>query len=242
MDRVVSTMDEARALPSQPLPAVVVARSQTGGRGRFDRTWISPPRGGIYLTTRIPWTRPIQEAPLVTLGTAVALARLCAELRCPGISLKWPNDLLLQGRKAAGILAEMFHPADAPPQLLVGVGINVDLPPEEVERIGQPATSLRRSCGTVLDPEQVLGRFLSIWEDVDRLLERSGFPALAPEYRAWSDLEGRTFLLDGAGPEAEIVRTLSIRDDGALEVEVVPGGERRVVHGGELRPLPPPPR
>ena len=229
-------MDVARALPSELSPVTVVAQSQTAGRGRFDRVWTSPPRGGLYLTVRIPWIRPLAQAPLVSMGTALALARLSSQLGCPDIGLKWPNDLLLGRRKAAGILAEMQHPPHGIPQLLVGVGLNVSIPERTLEKVGQPATSLSSASGLDLDPEHVLEQFLALWSQVDSVLETDGFAALVDEYRAYSDLAGRRFRLAGAQGEAEDVRVVSIADDGALVVEMVPGGMRKVVHGGELLP------
>jgi BirA family biotin operon repressor/biotin-[acetyl-CoA-carboxylase] ligase len=241
LDQVVSTMDEARSLPASDLPTVVVARTQTGGRGRFDRSWVSPPEGGLYLTVRIPWNRPLAQAPIVSLGTALALARLASELGCPGISLKWPNDLLLDGRKAAGILAEMHHPPQGAPQLLVGVGINVSIGDQALRSVGQPAVSLAEACGCALELDAVLDRFLRIWEEVDRVLESGGFAAIAPDYRTWSDVAGRVFRIDGPGGTEEAVRVRAILDDGTLEVVALATGRARVLHGGELRSTAPAP-
>ena len=236
-DAVGSTMDIARALPPDPLPVTIVARSQTAGRGRFDRTWISPPSGGLYLTTGIPWTRPVAQAPLVSMGAALALARLAYQLGCPHIALKWPNDLLLSGRKAAGILAEMHQLPTGTSRLLVGIGLNVSLSEAVLSRVGQPATSLAAASGRDLIPDHVLADFLRLWSEVDRTLEERGFRALVEEFRACTDLAGRRFRLEGAGTETREVRVVSVREDGALEVEDLQG-IRRTVHGGELLPLP----
>ena len=235
-EAVGSTMDVARGLPIDPLPVTVVARSQSAGRGRFDRTWVSPPTGGLYLTTSIPWTRPLAQAPLVSMGAALALARLASQLGCPHIALKWPNDLLLSGRKAAGILAEMHQPAPSKSRLLIGVGLNISLSEAVLSQVGQPATSLCAASGRDLDPEHVLSDFLQIWSEVDRTLEEQGFPSLVEEFRAYTDLAGRRFRLEGAGTESREVRVVSVREDGALEVEDL-HGVRRTVHGGELLPL-----
>jgi len=229
-------MDVARDL-DDPDPFTVVARSQTSGRGRFDRAWTSPPEGGLYLTASIPWTRPLSQAPLVSMGTALALARLACRLGCPRITLKWPNDLLLSERKAAGILAEMHRPAPGIPRLLVGVGLNVSIPEEVLSKVGQPATSLSFASGRDLDPEGILGDFLSIWTEIDGILESSGFSALVAEYRGFTDLQGRLFRLDGAGGSPSVVRVVSVREDGSLEVEHTDTGARRSIHGGELVPL-----
>lgn len=226
-------MTVARQLPATNDPVTVVAQSQTHGRGRFDRVWVSPPEGGIYLTVRIPWiSRPLAQAPLVSLGCALALARLCRSLGIPGATLKWPNDLLLSGRKAAGILAEMIHP-EGVPHLLVGVGIDVDLPDASLQTVGQPVTTLSRQAGRALDPEQVLTGFLSEWSLVDSLLEAGGFTALVEEFRSVSDVAGRTFRLAGTGPSRR-VRVLSIQSDGSLEVQSLDTSEISILHGGEL--------
>ncbi len=228
-------MDVAREQPISDLPTTVVASSQTAGRGRFDRQWISPPSGGLYLTVRIPWTRPVREAPLVSIGAALALARLATQLGCTDIVLKWPNDLLLGGRKVAGILAEMCH-SDLVSHLLVGVGINLSIPMESLLKVGQPAVSLSEACGKEFDPSQILSRFLSIWSEIDKTLERKGFAPLAREFRSRSDLFGRQFILS-SGVEREVVEVRDIRDDGALEVQRLSSEEIDFAFAGELLSL-----
>lgn len=234
-DTVGSTMDVAKELPVSGSPTTVVATSQTSGRGRFDRTWVSPPTGGIYLTARIPWTRPFPQAPLVSIGAALALARVASDLGCLDVVLKWPNDLLVGGRKAAGILAEMFNEESAN-SLLVGVGINVSIDSSTLSKVGQPAVSLSDACGRPLDPEQVLSSFLNNWSEIDLVLETSGFAPLAREFRMRSDLPGRRFLLS-SGTGREEVEVRDIRDDGSLEIERIVSGEIEHVYGGELLPL-----
>lgn len=225
-------MDTARSAPAcAGVPLTVVAREQTSGRGRHDRTWKSPPAGGIYLTVRIPWTRPMTQAPVVSMGAALALARLARSLDCPDVVLKWPNDLLLRGAKVAGLLAEMCDTPDGP-ALLVGVGLNVTIPPIVLDQVGQPATSLRDACPEPVDMETALRRFLDVWTEIDHELERGGFPAIADEYRACSDLEGREFLL-ASGESRELVRFVRVNDDGSLTLRR-PGGGTFATFGGEL--------
>ncbi|MBK9575694.1 MAG: biotin--[acetyl-CoA-carboxylase] ligase [Fibrobacterota bacterium] len=226
-------MDVARDLPVSEDIVTVVAQTQTRGRGRFDRVWISPPQGGLYLTVRMPWrNRPLVQAPLVSLGCALALGRLCRELGIEGTTLKWPNDLLLSGKKAAGILAEMIHPQGTT-TLLVGVGIDVSLPESSLLAVGQPTTTLSVAAGIPLECEPILHRFLAIWSEVDKILEAKGFPALVDEFRTFSDAQGRTFRLAGTGP-IQRIRVRCILEDGALEVELLSTGEIRQLHGGEL--------
>lgn len=232
-DRVGSTMDVARTAPAFGKPLTVVARSQSSGRGRYDRSWVSPATGGIYLTVRIPWGRPVPQAPAVSLGTALAVAKVAREVGCPDVTIKWPNDLLLGGLKAAGLLAEMATTPDGP-SLLVGIGINVSMPRSYLDTVGQPATSLQEASGGTPDLEGVLGTFLRTWSDIDRRLETEGFRGIAEEYRAYSDLQGREFRL--ATPEAEErVRFEGITDDGALRVRRMDGSVL-TTFGGELLP------
>ena len=232
MDVVSSTMDAAREAPTcGGMPLTIVARAQTAGRGRYDRAWSSPPEGGLYLTVRIPWDRPVAQAPVVSLGAALALARLSSELGCPDVVLKWPNDLLLNGAKAAGLLAEMTETADGQ-AVLVGVGLNVATPESVLRAVGQPATSLSEACGSLVAPDDALRRFLELWTEIDITLEREGFAALADEYRSRSDLEGREFWLDGAGTR-ERVRFVRVNDDGSLSLRRA-SGEQFATFGGEL--------
>lgn len=224
-------MEVARNLPPSPLPQTVLATTQTAGRGRFDRRWVSPPEGGLYLTVRIPWNRPLAQAPLVSIGAALALARVARQVGCVDIVLKWPNDLILGGCKAAGILAEMVQ--GEPSHLLVGVGINVRIPGSALASVGQPAISLSDACGDPLDPESVLSSFLDHWSQIDHILEGQGFVALAQEFRSQSDLSGRCFLLSSGVARTE-VRVRDIKDDGSLEVEILGSGEIRCIFGGEL--------
>lgn len=232
---VSSTMDVAKSQPISTESVTVLATSQTAGRGRYDRTWTSPEAGGIYITVRIPWNRPLSQAPLVSIAAAVALAGVSSQLGCKDIVLKWPNDLMIGNRKAAGILAEMSATADGS-CLLVGVGINVSIAAETLATVGQPAVSLAEACGAQLDSERILSSFLTRWSELDAILERDGFKPLAREFRRFTDLPGRRFRLSSGASSAD-VEVRDIRDDGSLEVQYLSSGEIDAVFGGELLPL-----
>lgn len=161
VDRVDSTNRLARRIVATyatdeiPAPAfTVLALEQTAGRGRLDRSWTSPRGRGVYATRVVPLpaedegpaARALQSLPLLSgVGLARALGGLLAELS-PGretkrCALKWPNDLLVGGRKVGGVLAESLAPGGAPPVALVGVGINL-LRPSEGPQLPAGATSL----------------------------------------------------------------------------------------------------
>lgn len=230
---VTSTMDLVRQ-GDLPWNCTVVAASQTAGRGRYDRRWSSPDTGGLYLTTWIRHDRTPEGAANLSQGTALGLALLCRDLGIAGARLKWPNDLLIDGRKCAGILAECF----TGPQgmgIAVGVGINVATSPEILASVGQPATSLSHEAGQILSLRKVLRSFLAQWTRVDVALAEGGFPAIAADYRSFSDLPGRLFR-HSTGKDEEPVRVVGISDQGALMIEPVAGGRIRTVWGGELLP------
>lgn len=118
---ITSTQDEARGLP---IGSIVVAEEQTAGRGRLDRTWTAPP-GSALLASFV-----VEPNPLASIAAGVAAAEACgAEVR-----LKWPNDLLLDGRKLGGILVE-----GSPGRMVIGIGINLTWGPPEAARLSGTA-------------------------------------------------------------------------------------------------------
>jgi BirA family biotin operon repressor/biotin-[acetyl-CoA-carboxylase] ligase len=126
----------------EPHGAVVLAEEQTGGRGRAGRTWISEKSAGIYCTLLLRPAIPPAHAPLLTLVAGLAARDAVAEELDSAPDIRWPNDLLIGGRKFAGILTEMHAEPDRVHYAVVGMGINVNnskMPPE----LAQIATSLR---------------------------------------------------------------------------------------------------
>lgn len=152
---------------------VLVAEHQAAGRGRMDRTWISPPRAGLTVSVLVRPDVPAARRSWLPLLTGVALAESVSELTGVRASLKWPNDLLAaDGRKLAGILAEAVTPPDGPGAVVVGVGLNVSTTAGELPETG---TSLAVVAGRPVDRGPVLLAFL-------RALER--------RYRAWVEVLG----------------------------------------------------
>ena len=229
-DSLDSTNDALRRLAADGAAdgTVVLADEQTAGRGRWGRSWHSPPGRGLHLSVLFRPASPPRDAVRWTLAAAVAACEACRELTgCP-VEIKWPNDLLIQGRKVAGILAEL-RSGRASSELVVGIGINVDHRPEDFPReLAGRATSLRMASGRPdLDREilavELLRRLASAvdrlsrgewapiarrWEELapaayDRRVRVARGPAVAP-------CEGQTAGLDASG--ALRVR----RDDGTI--------------------------
>jgi len=126
----------------QPEPGTIVAlaEAQTAGRGRRGRSWQSPPCAGVWLSVRHVFEDGVRALGLLGLATAVACARGIESCAGVGVGLKWPNDLMLDGRKLGGILVELGGEAEGPCEAVVGVGVNVY--PPAAASLDQPAVGL----------------------------------------------------------------------------------------------------
>jgi BirA family biotin operon repressor/biotin-[acetyl-CoA-carboxylase] ligase len=159
-DTVGSTNDLAARLGDEGADegAIVVADEQTSGRGRLGRTWASPPGAGLYVSAVL---RPGAHAmPLVTIAAGVALSEGVEAATGLSTQVKWPNDLLVSGRKLAGILAERRTPDRGSPYVVLGFGINV-LPAAYPPDVAARATSLESELGRAVDRGLVLAECLS---------------------------------------------------------------------------------
>ena len=246
-----STNDECLRLAAvgEPHGTVVVADRQTAGRGRHGRPWSSPPGTGLYASLLI--RLPVGESPksevrsptLLPLVAGIAAARAIADaagLRADGadgdIALKWPNDVLLHGRKLAGILVEGAFGPDGF-DAAVGLGVNVstlpqDLPPRAI----YPATSILAETGIAVDREALLQAWLA---EMDAALALWQSPdGAARIVAAWNALDvnaGRAVSIALAAdvPGGEVVEgvDLGIAPTGALRLRLASGEVREIVAG-----------
>ena len=175
-----STNDEARRrLGLGQIPTWVLAEEQMKGRGRRGRNWISP-KGNFYASLVYEPQAPIAEFAQRSFIAALSLwDALVAEGDVPGLSMKWPNDVLLDGRKLAGILLETEGRA-----LIVGIGINLaNAPkPEELDAGALASVTLLEATGAVIGPESLLDHLASIYAGWEAVLSQQGF---APVRDAW---------------------------------------------------------
>ena len=146
--------------PGHVTRTVVVAEKQTAGRGRLGRSWISMSGVGLYLTIVLRPDIPCHLAPLLTLGTALAAHDAIERTSGLEVDIKWPNDLLVGGKKVCGVLSELHAELDRVRSLIIGVGVNINHNeiPEEIREIG---TSLRIESGRNHSRIEILVDFLS---------------------------------------------------------------------------------
>ncbi len=217
-------------------PIMLVAKRQTGGVGRFGRAWASP-AGGLWCTIVWPVQRDLARA-LDGLGLRLALAcarsiehELAAHGRSADVRIKWPNDVLIDGRKVLGVLAEV-HRRDGKPYLLVGVGVNADFPASDL-----PAELINRAT-TLRD---VLGRSPNVQRLIDDLRVRVREAVLADRLDTHTLAEVRERLF-GVGsravvtlsPGETITGVLVGLDDKGAPILRTDAGERTAPPGAEL--------
>ncbi len=233
-----STNSHARRLADAGAPegAVVIAEHQSDGRGRLGRSWESPPYCNLYFSLLLRPALAPAHAPQITLMAAVALADTIASFVADRPTIKWPNDILLQGKKLAGILTESSCDAKRIEFVILGVGVNLNFPRERMpETIRDRATSLLEVGGQGVSRENFLRRLI---QDLDRCygtLEDFGFAAIAPRWEAYFALRGRRVRVEMVDEVISGTAT-GIDGDGALLLEAEDGVLHRVL-AGDVIPL-----
>jgi BirA family biotin operon repressor/biotin-[acetyl-CoA-carboxylase] ligase len=221
--RVAAELAEAGAAQG----TIVIAESQTAGRGRLGRSWHSPSGLNLYATIILRPTIPIAEVPRLSLVAGVAAAE-ALETVAPGhIALKWPNDIWLDGRKAGGIIAEAV--ADRSQQLscvLLGIGINVnlavsDIPPD----LRDKATSLRIATGRRCDRIELAAALFQRLEARYIEAEAARFDLIFPTYEKYLALVGKQVtVIEGSARTSGTVA--GIDREGALLLKTLRGTQR----------------
>jgi BirA family transcriptional regulator, biotin operon repressor / biotin---[acetyl-CoA-carboxylase] ligase len=225
-----STNDEAaaRAAAGAPHGTVVVAAEQRRGRGRLGRSWYSPPGENLYLSCVLrPPVAPFALPP-VTLAAGVAVAE-AAHAFGVRARVKWPNDVVVAGRKLAGLLTEMTSRGDRIDHVILGIGVNLgrrSFPPE----LAAIATSLPIAGGRAATPVEFRAQLLPGLESwLDRFFQ-GGVAAVGPAWTSWSGMAGaRVRVTDGASVVQGTV--CGIGPDGALDVRDDRGHHVMVVAG-----------
>ena len=232
-----STNDEALLLAAQGAEhgTVVVAEEQTKGRGRLQRSWFSPARYGIYLSLILRSPLPILEAPQSAMVTALALVKVLHENYGIEASIKWPNDVLVAGKKIAGILADMQSDQDYTRFIVIGMGINANHRESDLaEPFRYPATSLAIELGTPVNRQDLLLQFLHRFETEYEHFLKNGFGAMLPEFEKASAILGKQLRIQ-SGREEISGRALGFTPEGALRLLKGDGNEEVIWVGDVLR-------
>ena len=226
-----STMTEASRLAASGCASGTLAGAevQTAGRGRHGRSWHSEAGAGLYVSIVLRYTFPPSELPVVTLALGLAVSE--AILKATGLAcdLRWPNDVLIQSKKCAGILTQLEGSA-----IIAGIGINVNHS-EFPQDLGAIATSLRLASGRRHSREQLLVELLAGVDSYCALLEKEGpAPVLAMFAQASSFVQGRRVCVD---QEGSVLRgtTAGLNHSGFLILQGDDGHQNVIIAGG-VRP------
>ena len=228
-----STNLDARRLAEEGAPegTVVVADTQTAGRGRKGRSWYSPPGFGIYTSIILRPAISPADAPRITLLTAVAIAEALLELTDIDIRIKWPNDILANGKKAAGILTEIRTEMDMVDYIVVGLGLNVNTPDDQFEELLKPiATSLFIESGEKFPRVKIIQTCLKWFERCYESAGATGFAPVIDRWKALSKIIGQKIEIDVAG-RIHSGRVKDVDNAGVLVMLDDHGKERRFFSG-----------
>ncbi|PPU30504.1 biotin--[acetyl-CoA-carboxylase] ligase [Xanthomonas sp. CFBP 7912] len=220
----------ARPAPEQGVE-VLLAERQTGGRGRRGRQWASPLAAHIYLSASRRFSGGLGQLAGLSLAVGVAVAEALRGCGFADVGLKWPNDLLARERKLGGLLIEGGGEMAGNARAVIGLGLNVHMPPAAAATIDQPWVDLQMLAGRAVSRDTVVAAVLSGLLPALDLFEAQGLAPFLSRYAALDVLRGRTVQVEEAGTLHQGV-ALGLAADGALRVQL--GDAERLFHSGEV--------
>jgi len=179
----------AAAAPPRGSADVCLSELQHAGRGRLGRRWIAPFGAGIAMSVGWSFSDMARTLPALSLGVGVAVARALARAGALGTALKWPNDIWFKDRKMGGVLIELRAEAQGPAHVVIGIGVNVFLPPgsrQKIEASGVAVAAVEDACESAPSRNLVAGAILDELLSMLLQYERQGFAAFR---EAWSSLD-----------------------------------------------------
>ncbi len=216
--------------------AICLAEQQTGGRGRRGRSWVSPFGHNLYLTLAREFNHGISELEGLSLVVGLALIRVLRARGYHDLGIKWPNDVLWQGRKLAGILIEISGDPTGFTQVMIGLGLNIRVAESAMQEVEQAWVDLYTINQHLPERNVLAAELLTEIIDVIESFEMTGFNSFRQEWDSFDVLKNfEVELLTGAVGAGHIVgKVLGVDAHGALQLETANGIE--TFHGGEISP------
>ncbi len=203
---------------------LVVAATQTAGRGRRERTWFSPDSANFYGTFVVKPQSPLLEPTVLVQLAAVAIADALPDFHLPDAWIKWPNDVCVDDRKLAGVLIESAA-VDGKEVFAVGIGVNLNMPPNELSQIDQPATSVAVETGKTVDPVRFAEAMHRILRGLWDLVANGRAKEIHKRWAADNPLIGKTVEITGDSKPVKGT-VLELRKDGALVLQTNHGKQQ----------------
>ncbi len=229
--RVDSTQEIAKRLAEKGFPegTVVLAEVQKKGKGRLGRDWQSP-FGGIWFSViLLPRVNPI-DVPKISLLAGLALVESIEKNLSLPAKIKWPNDILIRGKKVAGIITEMKGESDKVEWVILGIGVNANVDLRFLKNFDFPATSLKEELGKKVDR---LGIFISLMENLEKhyfAFQEGHFSNFLDSWRRFSETLGKAVRVETLSEVVE-GKAIALNGDGALLVELSSGKIRSFTSG-----------
>jgi len=210
---------------------VVISESQKKGRGRLGRQWFSPPFLNLYLSVILRPKISPHQASLITLMAAVATADAIQKFSGLLPLIKWPNDILLRGRKVAGLLNEIHSEMDRIHFVILGIGVNLNMDEKMFSKeIRAVATSLKIEMGQKVSRKAFLQFFLQELEKWYSIFLEEGGAVILKAWRDRAHIKGRQVKVTSFGETVAGI-AIDVDSDGALILETEDGKQKRVVAG-----------
>jgi BirA family biotin operon repressor/biotin-[acetyl-CoA-carboxylase] ligase len=228
-----STNTRAKELAAQGAPegTLVIAEKQTKGRGRRGRNWFSPSGGGIYCSLILRPAMPPGETPRMTLMTAVVVAETLISLVKLKLRIKWPNDILVNRKKLAGILTEISADMDSVNYIIVGLGLNVNnLFENSPQDIKKSATSILIETGNRVPRLKFIQNYLKLHEQYYDMFKKNNFEPIMNRWRELADIIGKQIKVDVIG-KTHIGEVMDVDNDGVLILKDDQGRLQRIFSG-----------
>jgi len=230
LEETTSTNDWVKARQGSWHGVTCLAERQTGGRGRRGRAWVSPYGRNLYLSMGWGFEGGVAALEGLSLAVGVAVCRTLGGGAAPeGVALKWPNDILLNGRKLAGVLVEMQGDPSGACQVVVGIGVNYGMGPLQGEEIDQPWADGRELVD--MSRSQLAGALIRELAAMLQLFAEQGFASFREEWSSYDATRDKPVRLTAANRTIDGIAR-GIDAHGALLVETVQGVES--FYGGEV--------
>jgi BirA family biotin operon repressor/biotin-[acetyl-CoA-carboxylase] ligase len=212
---------------------IYVAEYQEHGRGRRGRTWVSPAGSNIYFSMLVTFAKGVAELEGLSLAVAVLVVDALNSSGYAGFRLKWPNDVLRDSRKVAGILLEVTGDMAGPCKVVIGIGINVRVSAALKSQVSQPVAGLVEGTSAVPDRNLIVANLVRELQKGITAFERHGFGPFKDRWQSIDAYNGQLVRV-GVNPDWVEGRILGVDNKGALRLET--GNGVRLVSSGELAP------
>jgi len=226
-----STNTQLLDAPAEQDPQALLAEFQHAGRGRRGRDWISPFGANLYLSLAWSFAAWPSQLTALPLAVGVACARALQRLGLQGLRLKWPNDLMIDGRKLGGILLEHRGEGGGGCRVVIGIGLNVRMQPSQAQGVNQAWINLDEALGAAASRNDLAVALLEELQIMLRGYAQLGFTALKAEWQALDLVHERPVRVLMGERVLEGI-ALGVDEHGALVVDAA--GQRHHLNGGEV--------